>query len=52
MTQARQKPWIAFCSAVTLIGLIGCGGSNEATVAGMVTLDGSAVPRGMISFVR
>ena len=42
---------IALGSAVALISAIGCGSSTEATVQGVVTLDGNAVPKCMISFV-
>ena len=31
--------------------LVGCGGSYDSTVKGIVTLDGNAVPRGTVSFV-
>lgn len=51
MAQAGRKPWIALCVAVVVMGFVGCSGSNEATVAGLATLDGSPVPSGSISFV-
>lgn len=38
------------CVAFALGALIGCGGSSEATVQGIVTLDGSPIPTGSISF--
>jgi hypothetical protein len=38
-------------AALLLTALVGCGSSNEATVQGVVTLDGAAVPMGAISFV-
>jgi hypothetical protein len=34
----------------TLAGFAGCGGSTDARVSGVVTLDGQVVPRGMVSF--
>ena len=36
---------------MAVIGLAGCGSSSEATVEGLVTLDGNPVPGGMIAFV-
>lgn len=39
------------CAVVMLVAMVGCGGSSEATVRGIVTLDGTPVPRGSISFV-
>jgi hypothetical protein len=36
--------------AGSLIGIVGCGGAYDASVAGSVTLDGNAVPRGTITF--
>jgi hypothetical protein len=44
--------FIAVGWAALLAGVVGCGGSgSEATVEGMVTLDGAPVPAGSISFV-
>ena len=36
--------------AIGLATLAGCGGAYDATAHGIVTLDGKAVPRGMVSF--
>jgi len=42
----------AWCAVAFSMVLTGCGGSNnEATVQGVVTLDGAPVPAGSISFV-
>jgi hypothetical protein len=35
---------------LVLVAMIGCGGPHDATVMGMVTLDGAAVPRGTVTF--
>ena len=44
--------FIACCFLAPVSGLVGCGGSSsEATVQGVVTLDGAPVPAGSISFV-
>jgi hypothetical protein len=51
VTAASQKLWWGCCGTVVLVGLVGCGGAYDATVVGMVTLDGNAVPTGSISFV-
>jgi hypothetical protein len=36
--------------AMALITLAGCGGAYDSTVAGIVTLDGDAVPKGAVLF--
>jgi hypothetical protein len=33
-----------------LIGVVGCGGPYDASVSGVVTLDGNVVPRGTVAF--
>jgi hypothetical protein len=37
--------------AVAITTLVGCGGAYDASVVGLVTLDGNALPTGSISFV-
>lgn len=36
---------------ILLSGIVGCGGPYDASVAGLVTLDGNPIPTGSISFV-
>jgi hypothetical protein len=44
----RCLTWIVSLSAAA--GVAGCGGAYDATVSGMVTLDGNIVPRGTLAF--
>jgi hypothetical protein len=37
-------------TVLALLGLSGCGGTYDATVAGIVKLDGKALPRGLVGF--
>lgn len=37
--------------AAWLLVAVGCGGGNEATVVGVVTLDGKALNRGTVNFI-
>jgi hypothetical protein len=39
------------CCALPLVFAVGCGGPFDASVEGLVTLDGAVVPAGSISFV-
>jgi hypothetical protein len=41
---------IVAASAGTLLAIVGCGGSYNSSVTGIVTLDGKTVPRGTVSF--
>lgn len=45
----RSAGWLAIMSLPMC--LVGCGGTYDATVAGQVTLDGNAVPRGTVAFI-
>ena len=46
--------WFRLCvvaaSSCMLVGLVGCGGPYDATVSGVVTLDGKVVPRGTVAY--
>lgn len=45
-------PWATLCVLwATLLTVVGCGGPYNASVSGNVTLDGSTVPTGTVSFV-
>ncbi len=46
----RKKNVFGFAAAL-LVGSAGCGGPYDASVAGLVTLDGNPIPTGSISFV-
>jgi hypothetical protein len=47
-----KKEFVTVCAyGVVLMGIAGCGGPYDASVAGVVTLDGNPVPTGAISFV-
>jgi hypothetical protein len=46
----NRRQFAAAIGAVCL-ALVGCGGLYDATVTGMVTLDGAPVPRGAVKFV-
>jgi hypothetical protein len=35
---------------LALVAVVGCGGTYDATVSGMVTLDGNVVPRGTVAY--
>lgn len=48
---AKRELWWGSCIALVLTGVIGCGGPYDATVVGMVTLDGNPIQTGSISFV-
>lgn len=41
---------IRLLSLVALLTAAGCGGAYDATVKGIVTLDGKALPRGLVGF--
>jgi hypothetical protein len=47
----RKGGRVAYCGLLAVVALTGCGGPYDASVAGVVTLDGSVVPTGAISFV-
>lgn len=47
---AKQKLLMLF-GTLAVAAVAGCGSSSEATVSGMITLDGNPIPKGMISFV-
>ncbi len=51
MTAKKRKYVLAYCSISLISGLVGCGGPYDASVQGIVTLDGNAIPTGAISFV-
>jgi hypothetical protein len=47
--------WLRLCVVATFLGLLlvnfaGCGGPYDATVTGVVTLDGKVVPRGTVAY--
>jgi hypothetical protein len=41
----------AALAGVLVLAVVGCGGGNEATVEGVVTLDGQPLSRGTVSFI-
>jgi hypothetical protein len=47
---AKQK-LLMLIGSIAVATATGCGSSTEATVTGIVTLDGNPIPKGMISFV-
>lgn len=51
MTTIRNHGKRVCCSAALLSALVGCGGTFDASVEGIVTLDGNVVSTGAISFV-
>ncbi len=51
MLTARDTLTSGALCCVALLGLVGCGGPYDASVEGMVTLDGSPIASGIISFV-
>ncbi len=51
MTNVSLKNLLVFSSLSIVIGLVGCGGVYDASVQGVVTLDGNPVPTGAISYV-
>lgn len=48
MCYSKVKTWLV---AVVLIATVGCGSAYDASVEGIVTLDGNPVPAGSIAFV-
>jgi hypothetical protein len=40
----------ALLAAATSVAVVGCGGAYDATVSGVVTLDGQPVPRGTVAY--
>lgn len=51
MIKPSQKLWWGCCVGMALFGLSGCGGPYDATVIGLVTLDGEPISTGTISFI-
>lgn len=41
---------VGLIAVLALLGITGCGGTYDSTVAGIVTLDGKALPRGLVGF--
>ncbi len=51
MLVANRRPVRGLLWAFVLVGVGGCGGAFEATVEGVITLDGAPVPAGAIAFI-
>ncbi len=49
-TNFRINTGLGYFAAVLLLAFTGCGGSFDSTAHGLVTLDGKAISRGMVSF--
>jgi len=50
MKRVRLIFSIGILSVAVLAGLSGCGGTYDSAVTGKVTLDGNAVPRGVVAY--
>jgi hypothetical protein len=50
MMFGRLSRHVAAVSCLALFCIVGCGGTYDASVSGIVTLDGAPVPRGMVSY--
>src|SRR5688572_21680825 len=49
--ERQENQWFAtFVAVASLLTVVGCGGTFESSVSGVVTLDGKVVPRGAVSF--
>ncbi len=50
MSLRQRFEWPVQIAGLTLLAATGCGGTYDATVSGVVKLDGNPVPRGTVSF--
>lgn len=46
-----KRKILMLIGSVAVAAATGCGSSSEATVSGIITLDGNPIPKGMISFI-
>ena len=51
MVLAKKNLIVKLSLSLALVGLSGCGGRHEASVRGMVTLDGTPVRSGSVAFI-